>query len=223
MTSYSLHGQGLMASFGKYPLFSNLSFSLKSHEILKIIGANGSGKTTLLRMIAGLSSPSAGTLQWHSHPQTSSLPPEATFISVTPPLKNNLKVFEQLNLWCLLKGVASSGIFSRKTPHLENILAPLQMQEVWDIPLPHLSAGQRQSLNLCQLFITPSPLWILDEPFTHLDDKHIHLLTNAMKHHLSHQGLILMALPYDTPHIAGSLLRLDPFQSEKSIQENERW
>lgn len=223
MTYYSLHVHDLMASFGKYPLFSKLSFSIKSHEILKIIGANGSGKTTILRMIAGLSSPSAGTLQWQSHTKSLSLSPEATFISVTPPLKNNLKVFEQLNLWLLLKGGASSEICSRKAQNIEKILAHFELQELWDIPIHYLSAGQRQSLNLCQLLINPSPLWILDEPFTHLDDRHIHLLTEAMRFHLSHQGLILMALPYDVPYIAGSLLLLDPFQSTESIQENDRW
>lgn len=223
MITYSLQGQNLMASFERRPLFSNLNFSLRSSELLKIIGANGSGKTTLLRIIAGLCPPSAGTLHWHSPPKTLPFIPNVTFIPVTPPLKNNLKVFEQLAFWSLLKGKACSGIFSKKSQNIEKILAHFDLQELWDIPIHYLSAGQRQALNLCQLFIDPAPVWILDEPFTHLDDKHLYLLTDAMKGHLLNQGLILMALPYDISHIAGAYLQLDLFQSPQSTQESDRW
>ena len=43
-------------------IFSDISFSLKTGEILKISGENGSGKTTLLRTISGLSSFDSGEI-----------------------------------------------------------------------------------------------------------------------------------------------------------------
>ncbi|MBN9343710.1 MAG: heme ABC exporter, ATP-binding protein CcmA [Caedibacter sp. 38-128] len=223
MTYYSLDVQNLSASFSKWPLFSNLSFTIKSTECLKIIGANGSGKTTLLRIIAGLSFASAGKLLWKSQTQTLLTPLEVTFISVTPPLKNNLRVFEQLNLWQLLKGDISTLSLSKLTQASEKILSHFDLQELWDTPIRYLSAGQRQSLNLCQLFLRPTPLWILDEPFAHLDLKQVNRLSEIMALHLSQKGLIITASPYDVHHIEGQLLRLEHFKPTQSIRENDRW
>lgn len=223
MTSYSLNVQNLTASFSKYPLFANMSFSIKSQEILKIVGANGSGKTTLLRIIAGLSFASEGTLRWRSYPELLSRPLEANFIPVVPPLKNNLKVFEQLRLWQLLKGCSPSFSLSKVTPEIKKILSHFDLDDLGDTPIRYLSAGQRQSLNLCQLFLTPTPLWILDEPFAHLDLKQITRLSEAMVLHLSQKGLIIMASPYDEPHIKGQLLQLEHFKPSFVIRENDRW
>ncbi|AIL12319.1 hypothetical protein IM40_00365 [Candidatus Paracaedimonas acanthamoebae] len=223
MTYYSLDVQNLSASFSKCPLFSSLSFSIKSNELLKIIGANGSGKTTLLRIIAGLSFASEGKLLWGSQPQTLSTPLEMNFISVVPPLKNNLRVFEQLNLWQLLKGNLPSLSLSSVTPELEKILSQFGLQDLWDTPIRYLSAGQRQSLNLCQLFLKSAPLWILDEPFAHLDLKQAKHLSEAMTLHLSQKGLIIMASPYDLQHIEGQLLYLEHFKPALSRRENDRW
>ena len=45
-------------------LFSDLSFTVSSGEIVQIEGPNGVGKTSLLRLLAGLSSPADGHISW---------------------------------------------------------------------------------------------------------------------------------------------------------------
>ena len=45
-------------------LFENLSFELKSGEVLRISGPNGSGKTSLLKIIAGLNSAESGSIEF---------------------------------------------------------------------------------------------------------------------------------------------------------------
>jgi heme exporter protein A len=223
MTSYSLDAKNLTVFFNKQSLFSKVSFSIKSNETLKIVGANGSGKTTLLRIIAGLSSASEGKLLWRSQTHPLTIPFEATFIPVVPPLKSNLKVFEQLNLWLLLKGESSSLSSLTLTPKVEKILSSFDLQNLWDTPIRYLSAGQRQALNLCQLHLKSIPLWILDEPFAHLDLNQTNRLSDAMALHLSQKGLIIMASPYDPQHIEGKLLHLEHFKSILSMRENDRW
>lgn len=48
-------------------LFSQLSFQVNAGEMVQIEGPNGAGKTTLLRMIAGLSQPESGDIQWQQN------------------------------------------------------------------------------------------------------------------------------------------------------------
>lgn len=223
MIYYSLDAQNLSASFSKYPLFSNVNFSIKSTELLKIIGANSSGKTTLLRIIAGLSLPLDGKLQWRSEGHLLSPSIESTFVSVNPPLKNNFRVFEQLHFWRLLRGILPSQSPSNLTKELERILGHFGLQDLWDTPIRYLSAGQRQSLNLCQLFLKEIPLWILDEPFAHLDARQVDRLSQAMALHLSNQGLIIIASPHDLPSVEGQLLHLEDFKPVQSIHEDTKW
>ena len=52
----SVSVKNLSCSKSGIQIISNISFSIKTGEILKISGENGSGKTTLLRAISGLSS-----------------------------------------------------------------------------------------------------------------------------------------------------------------------
>ncbi len=47
-------------------LFENLSFSLKSGEIIQVEGQNGSGKTTLLRILCGLNQNDEGDILWQN-------------------------------------------------------------------------------------------------------------------------------------------------------------
>ncbi len=220
MTSYSLEAHNLAVFFKKKPLFSNLSFSIKPGETLKIIGSNGSGKTTLLRVIAGLSLPSEGKITKNF----SSLNyPAATFISVIPPLKNNLRVFEQLQLWLLLRGTLSSPEPLKSLQEFKRILAHFELENLWDTPVCYLSAGQRQSLNLCQLFLKFTPIWILDEPFAHLDTQQINIFCNLIKSHVLQKGLIIMAFPQDAQPISGTPLYLEHYKPMLSIRDNNQW
>ena len=58
----SVSVKNLSCSQSGIQIISNISFSIKTGEILKISGENGSGKTTLLRAISGLSSHNSGEI-----------------------------------------------------------------------------------------------------------------------------------------------------------------
>ena len=59
----------------------------------------------------------------------------------------------------------------------------------------NLSAGQKRRVALAALFVTPSKLWLLDEPFTSLDSKGIEIVENQIKKHRDSGGLCIL-----TPH-----------------------
>ena len=72
-------------------IFSDISFSLKTGEILKISGENGSGKTTLLRVISGLSSFESGEILINKK--------EIFLLGHNTGIKQNLTVEEDLEFW----------------------------------------------------------------------------------------------------------------------------
>jgi len=57
-----LEVKSLAFSYGKRPVFENVSFSLKKGEIMCILGPNGAGKSTLIKCIAGILKPAAGSV-----------------------------------------------------------------------------------------------------------------------------------------------------------------
>src|SRR5476649_1581280 len=59
---FSFHA--LACERGERRLFTGLACELAAHTLLEVRGPNGSGKTSLLRMLCGLLSPAAGSIQW---------------------------------------------------------------------------------------------------------------------------------------------------------------
>src|SRR5713101_575760 len=59
--------QGLRRSYGAFTAVDNLSFEVRSGEIVGLIGPNGAGKTTTLRTLAGILKPTAGRVIVDGH------------------------------------------------------------------------------------------------------------------------------------------------------------
>lgn len=61
------------------------------------------------------------------------------------------------------------------------------------LPAKLLSQGQRRRLALARLIVVLRPLWILDEPFTALDQRSQLLVTTVLQEHLTSGGLIALS------------------------------
>ena len=57
-----LQGQSLARHFGPDVLFENISIDIQEQSRIALVGRNGTGKSTLLKMLAGIESPSLGTV-----------------------------------------------------------------------------------------------------------------------------------------------------------------
>ena len=60
-----------------------------------------------------------------------------------------------------------------------------------------LSAGQQQRVSLSKLLLSRAKLWVLDEPFNHLDDLSIEILNQTFIDHVNNNGMILFASHFD--------------------------
>ncbi|MGA8010768.1 MAG: ATP-binding cassette domain-containing protein, partial [Thiomonas sp.] len=62
---HELRGNGLACRIGGRVLFSNVTFAIRGGDWLQVEGVNGAGKTSLLRLLAGLSRPHSGIVEWN--------------------------------------------------------------------------------------------------------------------------------------------------------------
>jgi ABC-2 type transport system ATP-binding protein len=152
--------------YGDFTAVRSLSFDVGAGEILGLVGPNGAGKTTTLRCLAGIITPTTGSVAVAGHDIQRS-PIEAkralAFIPDEPHLFDYLTVDEHLRFIARLYGVTDAE--SRIPP----LLAELELTEKRQSLPGELSRGMRQKLAIaCGLLHDPAVL-ILDEPLTGLD------------------------------------------------------
>ncbi len=168
-------------------LFDALSFSLEPGELLQIQGRNGAGKSSLLRLLAGLASPDDGQLSYLGQPLRQVAADYAAnlcYIGHQSGIHEQLTGIENLRFWRAASGLADADDMK--------LLASLGLVGLEDIPCRMLSAGQQRRVSLARLWLTSSKLWILDEPFTALDQGAIQLLQQHFLQHLQQGGAIIL-------------------------------
>jgi heme exporter protein A len=176
-------------------LFSELSFTLTSGQVLLIEGANGAGKTSLLRILTGFRKPDAGDLVWNDEliDDTQEFYQDTAYIGHNNGLKDTLTAQENLHY-------AQSLAISTLT--IDDALEQVGLNGYQETFVRFMSAGQKRRLALARLLCTHKPLWILDEPFTSLDRASIKLFEKFIENHANQGGLVIMTSHHDTsiPH-----------------------
>jgi len=180
-----LAGRGIRCVRGGREVFAALDFEVSSGEALAITGANGSGKTSLLRLIAGLLTVAAGSIDLAGGEAELSLPEQAHYLGHRDALKPALSVLENLTFWRdFLGGEASDPAES---------LTAVGLDHAARLPAAYLSAGQRRRLSIARLLAVRRPVWLLDEPTNALDTAGQSLFAGLMQDHLARGGLIIAA------------------------------
>ncbi len=183
-----LTGHGLSCRRGDAALFSNVDFELHAGELLFVRGRNGCGKTTLLRAICGLTEPARGRLCWDGR-DIRKLDEEfrssLLFLGHRDAVKEELTPMENLAVQDGLRG--EDGGDDARLDALERM--GLAGRE--DIPVRHLSQGQRRRVALARLLLSPAKLWVLDEPLTALDVRAVEMLLGLFREHLDAGGLVV--------------------------------
>lgn len=168
-------------------LFENLNFQLSAGQVLYIQGKNGAGKSSLLRLLAGLTLPEDGQILFHGKPlqsQTEFFADQLLFIGHQSGIHPQLTALQNLAFW--------SALSEQYLAEPYQLLGSLGLAGLEDIPCFMLSAGQQRRVSLARLWFTDKSLWILDEPFTSLDQQLIAKLEYHFLQHLSAGGVIVL-------------------------------
>jgi heme exporter protein A len=186
-SSYNLEWRDLALWRGDRCLQKQLNGRISSGEGVVLRGPNGCGKTTLLRSLCGLSEPETGEVLWQNQPIRkirSEYYQRLAYSGHSGGLKKDLTTRENLQFAAAMRG--------RHTNQNE-ILSGLNLTACADLPVRHLSAGQKRRASLALVLGSGADLWVLDEPFTNLDKAGCEWLGRRINGHLAIGGMVLMA------------------------------
>jgi heme exporter protein A len=210
-----LAARGLAFARNEQRVFGPLDFAVDAGEALLVQGDNGAGKTTLLRVLAGLLRADAGTVELDGRPAAPALRAGAmAFLGHLPALKAELTALENLHFLC--------GLHGRRRGQLPgNALAIVGLAGHVDTLARQLSAGQKKRLSLARLWLSPAPLWLLDEPYANLDLEGLDLVNRMVQAHLREGGAALLTThgAYAAPPVRTRMLVLERQTVEKPALE----
>ncbi len=144
-----------------------ISFTVADGEFCVLLGPSGCGKTTLLRIVAGLESASAGTVDIDTT-RVDLLPPQdrdVAFVFQNYALYPHMTVFENLGFSLRLHDVAKDEIQMRVT----EVARLLEIDNQLKQKPQQLSGGQRQRVALGRAIVRRPKLFLFDEPLSNLD------------------------------------------------------
>ena len=195
---------GLSFTRNDVPVFGPLGFEVAAGEALLVQGGNGAGKTTLLRVLAGLLRADAGDVAIRGELTTPATRASTlAYLGHLPALKADLTALENLDFLCGLHGRRGS-----QSP--EGAMAVVGLAGHEDTLARQLSAGQKKRLSLARLWLSPAPLWLLDEPYANLDLSGIELVNRMVQSQLRDGGAALVTThgAYAAPPVRTRLLEL---------------
>lgn len=145
-------------------VLDNINLTIRSQEIIAILGKSGSGKSTLLRIMAGLTPPSQGDVRYRNQ-------------IVMAPVRGISMVFQSFALlpWLTVLENVELGLEALGVPREERRNRALRAIDMigldgFESALPkELSGGMRQRVGFARALVVNPDILLMDEPFSALD------------------------------------------------------
>ena len=139
---------------------------VRDGEFVSLLGPSGCGKSTALRIIAGLSEPTAGAVEWAMPQAPADARSRIGFVFQEPTLMPWTSVFNNVLLPLKLKGGEAGTARARVVAALDRV----GLKEVGRAYPRELSGGMRMRVSIARALVTEPPLLLMDEPFAALDE-----------------------------------------------------
>lgn len=173
--------------FNRDWIFKNLDFQFDAPKHYAITGPNGSGKSTLLQIISGASVYNEGKIDYFENDK--SIAPEKIFgkISFAAPyldvieemtLTEFLSFHEKMKGW--LPGMAAKEIIFLSS-----------LKDAAEKQIRYFSSGMKQRVKLAQAIFSNTPVVLLDEPLTNLDEEGVSLYHLLVEKYCKNRLLII--------------------------------
>ena len=195
----ALSGSNIGKRFHRNWVFRGLAFSMASGSHNALLGGNGSGKSTLLKIISGFSTPSEGKIKFELNGSqidqltTNSVSMAAPYTSLYLQLTLKESIAYHLKFQPMLNGIG-----------LEQIMELAYLAEHKNKIIKNFSSGMLQRLKLSLAVLSDTPLLLLDEPCSNLDEKAITWYKEMMRKYAEGRTVIIA-----TNDIKNDILRTD--------------
>ncbi|MGK0179386.1 MAG: putative ABC transport system ATP-binding protein [Nitrospinales bacterium] len=174
----TLHGGG-----HKVEILKSIDLTIPTGQFISITGHSGSGKTTLLSLIAGLDTPTGGTINIDGQDITKLDEDELAVLRG----KRFGFIFQNFHLiptLTALENVVLSAELNRTpgaTKKSEDLLGTVGLQDRQHHYPAQLSGGEQQRLSLARAFVNDPEIILADEPTGNLDSKNSDRIIELLK------------------------------------------
>lgn len=153
--------------------------TIRAGEVLGVVGANGIGKSTFAKLLAGVETPTTGTME------------TSLKVSYKPQyIRGDTSDCVEMYLrQCTTK--FDSSLFQHE------IIEALSLQPILQSPVDTLSGGELQRVAIAGCLAREADLYILDEPSAHLDVEQRVKVTRMIKHHAEGKEAGIMVIDHD--------------------------
>lgn len=156
--------RGLAKRFDHDDVLTGIDLDLGPGQTVAVIGLNGAGKTTLLRCLAGVITPTQGSIRWNgcdSLRDDLAVHRQMMFLPDAPLVIETQTVIEHVVM--LLRAYGREATVT--DAQVIDVLRELDLLEHCESTISRLSRGQRYKASLATLLLIRPELWLLDEPF----------------------------------------------------------
>jgi ABC-2 type transport system ATP-binding protein len=177
----SITVRNLTRLYGEQKAVDDISFDVRTGEILGFLGPNGAGKTTTMKIITCYLPPTTGRvevdgLDIFQHPMD--VRRKIGYLPEMNPLYHDMNVLDYLDYSAQLHGLRG-GVVRQRTGAMVDMCG---LGDVRHKDIGELSKGYRQRVGLAQAMIHDPEVLILDEPTSGLDPNQIVEIRNLIKH-----------------------------------------
>ena len=164
--------------FNREWIFKEINYTFETGQSYAILGANGSGKSTLLQLICGNLTPSAGTISYSLNDKPVDIETVFQQISLAAPY------IELIEEFTLQEMIDFHFQFKSYHPGLNalSVIELLNLETSSQKILKYFSSGMKQRVKLALAFCTKTPVLLLDEPTSNLDQQGINWYLSLLEH-----------------------------------------
>lgn len=190
--------KGLSRYYGDFAALKDVSFTIQEGEIVGLLGLNGAGKSTALKILAGLLTPSAGSVKIGAQDALRDpmrLRGRIGFLPEEIPLYRDMTVRGFLLHAGQLKGMTVAAVRAR----LPRVVQMTDLEGREDQVIGTLSYGYRKRVGIALAVIHDPQLVVLDEPISGLDPAQIVEMRQVVRNLAEGRAVILSS------HILGEI------------------